>query len=137
MKIENSKQPTYYNEPDTILNPTMCDVLERVKRELAGKQYFDDDTYRMYIEENGLNPNDTYVKDTMQRGMLQAVYDILSSLTGDIDLYRRVDTEFGTTGDAMKHLETRLYNLQKRIFAIPDEPNEDNRKSSISFLFVD
>lgn len=132
--MENSKI-SYYHEPDPILNGNNCLVLERVKRELAGKQYFSDEVYAMYLDENGLDSSATYNKDTMQKGMLQTVYDILNSLAGDIELYRSVDAEFGTTSEAMKNLETRMYNLQKRILSIPDEPCESNIKSPITFLY--
>lgn len=108
--------------------------LTRLKTELSNKTYFDDSTYHDYLEENNLVPTAEYVKATMQRDLLQTVYDILSSLANNIDLYRSVETEFTTTGEAYKYLQLRLQDIEKRILSIGDNAT---KRSAFSFMFMD
>ena len=109
-------------------------TLERLKIELNEKPYYDDPTYEVYLEENDLDPTDTYDKSTMQKQFYQTVYDILSSLSNNIDLFRDIETEFATTGEAYSALEKRLKALEKRIESIPDS-NDSDDNSSIHYLF--
>jgi hypothetical protein len=103
-------------------------VLERFKIEI-GKEYFDDSVYAMYLSENGLESGDAYVKPTMQKQLLMALLDCLQALSNDIDLYRRVDSEFATTSDAFLNLRQRMEDVEKRINAL-GEPN-----AIVSYLF--
>lgn len=103
-------------------------VLERFKTEI-GKEYFDNAVYTMYLDENGLNATDQYVKSTMQRALLMTLLDCLQVLSNDIDLYRRVDSEFATTSDAFLNIRQRIEDVEKRINSL-GEPN-----SVVSYLF--
>jgi len=103
-------------------------VLERFNTEIR-KQYFTDDVYTMYLQENGLTATDTYDKTTMQRPLLMTLLDCFQALSNDIDLYRRVDTEFATTSDAFDNLRQRIQDVQLRINAL-GEPN-----TVVSYLF--
>jgi signal transduction protein with GAF and PtsI domain len=107
-------------------------VLERFKTEI-GKEYFTDDIYSMYLGENNLDPAATYNKAAMQRNLLLTILDIFQVLANDIDLYRRVDTEFATTSDASANLSQRIDAIQRRINSIPDPTSNIN--SVVSYLF--
>lgn len=110
-------------------------VLQRFKIELNNKNYYDDDTFAMYLGENGLTATDTYDKTTMRKALYQTVYDILDSLANNIDLFRSVTTEFATTSEAYKYLQERLNDIQAKIISIPDDTTEE--ESNIHFLFHD
>jgi hypothetical protein len=97
--------------------------LERLKIELANKEYYGDDVYNLYLQENELQPLDAYQKDTMQYNLLATIVDILESLANDLNLYRQVETEFSTTSEAYTHLEKRIANIKKRMMAIEDVAN--------------
>jgi hypothetical protein len=110
-------------------------VLDRLKTELNNKAYYSDDTYSMYLDENGLKATDTYDKTIMRRSLYQTVYDVLNSLANNIDLFRSVTTEFSTTSEAYKYLQARLNDIQAKINSIPDSTDEE--ESNIHFLFHD
>lgn len=93
--------------------------LERLKVELSNKAYFTDEIYTMYLSENDLIATETYSKATDQRGLLYTVIDILEALSNDIDMFRKVETEFLTTDSAYKYLEKRINDINKRILALP------------------
>lgn len=114
---------------------TGATVLDRVKLQLNFKPYYSDEGYKIFIYENALDPDATYNKDTDQKNMLKVVYEILDSLANDISLFRKIETEFATEGEAYKYLQMRLTDLKARIDDIPDpvEPGEDN--SNITFMF--
>ena len=111
-------------------------VLERLKTELNNKEYYSDDTFTMYLDENGLKATDTYDKTTMRRSLYQTVYDVLNSLANNIDLFRSVTTEFATTSEAYKYLQARLNDIQAKINSIPDN-DEDSGDSVFNFMFHD
>lgn len=112
---------------------TTVTVLERLKIELNNKDYYSDDIMTMYLEENDLDATATYIKSDMQKQLLQVVYDILQSLSNNLDLFRNVQTEFATTGEAYKYLSARMDDIQARILAIPD--GEVVQDSVINFMF--
>lgn len=95
-------------------------TLDRLKIELNQKPYYDDKIFSMYLSENELDPDGEYNKTTMQRGLYGAVLDVLQSLANDIDLFRKTETEFVSTGEAYKYLQRRLDDVKNRIAAIPD-----------------
>ena len=112
----------------------MATTLERLKIELSNKEYYNDDVLAMYLEENSLTSTDTYAT-TMKKQLLQTVYDILQSLSNNIDLFRSVETEFSTVGDAYKYLKQRMDDLEVRILAIPDSTG--TKTSVFNFMFSD
>lgn len=96
-------------------------TLERLKVELNQKPYFSDEIFSMYLEENNLDPAAEYNKAKDQHGLFGAVLDVLQSLANDIDLFRKTETEFVSTGEAYKYLQRRLDDIKNRIAAIPDD----------------
>ena len=112
-------------------------VLQRFKIELNNKNYYDDDTFIMYLDENGLTATDTYDKTTMRKALYQTVYDVLNSLANNIDLFRSVETEFATTSEAYKYLAQRLNNIEATIISIPDSTDDSEPDSLFNFMFHD
>lgn len=108
-------------------------VIERLKLELANKEYFSDDEYVQFLTENDLVSSDTYNKETMQKLLLFTVVDILEVVSNDVDIMRRVETEFATTTDAYNHLQDRIQNIKDRIASIPDAEDD---YSAFSLMFT-
>lgn len=108
-------------------------VLQRVKFELGNKPYYSDEEYELIIYENHLEPKSTYNKDTDQRNMLESVYSIMQTLANDLDLYRKIETEFATEDQAYKYLQLRLQDIQNRIDALPNP--EVVEESNVSYMF--
>ena len=99
-------------------------VLDRLKLELANKEYMTDDEYIVFIKENNLDETTTYDKATMQKELLLTVLDILEVVSNDVDIMRKVETEFSTTSDAYKYLEKRIAQIKDRIASLPIEEEE-------------
>lgn len=110
-------------------------TLDRLKMELNNKAYYSDDTLSIYLAENNLDGTSAYNKDIMKKQLLQTVYDILQSLSNNIDLFRSVVTEFATTSAAYKYLQQRLNDLQSKILSIPD--NTGTTDSQFNFMYHD
>jgi DNA polymerase II small subunit/DNA polymerase delta subunit B len=107
--------------------------LDRLKLELNNKEYFTEDEYTTFLTENGLDPLVEYNKSTNQRNLLWTVVDILEAVANDVDLMRKVETEFATTSDAVKHINDRIERIKNRIQTIPDAEEE---YSNISLFFT-
>jgi hypothetical protein len=109
-------------------------VLNRLKLELANKEYLTEEEYQQFLKENGFDIliNPEYDKATMQKNLLLTVVDILEVVSNDVDIMRRVETEFTTTSDAYKHLQERIQNIKDRIAAIPD-PEEEYSPFSLMY----
>ena len=114
---------------------TSITVLNRLKMELNNKDYYSDDTLSIYLDENNLDSTKVYTKVTMQKELYQTVYDILDSLANNIDLFRSVETEFATTGQAYQYLQKRLDNIEKKILSIPDSTGTTD--SQFNFMYHD
>lgn len=108
-------------------------VLQRVKFELGNKPYYSDEEYNLVIYENNLKPDDTYKKDNDQRNMLECVYAIMQTLCNDIDIFRKIETEFATEDQAYKYLQLRLQDIQNRIDTLPNP--DEIRESNVSYMF--
>ena len=107
-------------------------VIDRLKLELNNKEYFTDVEYTQFLTENNLAGTTEYDKSTMQRDLLYTVVDVLEALGNDIDLMRKVQTEFATVSEATKYIEKRIESTKKRILAIPD----DTEDSCFSLMFT-
>lgn len=107
--------------------------LDRLKLELNHKEYFTEEEYSTFLEENELDAIAEYNKATMQRNLLWTVVDILEAVANDVDLMRKVETEFATTSDAIKHINDRIERIKNRIQTIPDAEEE---YSNISLFFT-
>lgn len=108
-------------------------VLQRVKFELGNKPYYSDEEYSLIIYENHLDPKATYNKDTDQRNMLESVYAIMQTLANDIDIFRKIETEFATEDQAYKYLQLRLQDIQNRIDSLPN--SEEETESNVGYMF--
>jgi hypothetical protein len=93
--------------------------LERLKLELANKSYFTDTEYAVFLDENGLDSTKTYDKQTNQLPLLQTVLAILQALQNNLDLYRNLNTEFVTQGQAYSALSKQIDAISKRIAELP------------------
>lgn len=93
--------------------------LERLKLELAHKDYYTDEEYTVFLEEQNLEPNGEYDKSICQIGLLYTVIAVLETLSNNIDHYRTVQTEFVTNTQAYEHLKNRIDELYKKIALIP------------------
>ena len=107
-------------------------ILERLKLELAHKEYLTDEEYIIFLTENGLESTDKYNKSAMQKSLLFTVVDILEVVSNDVDIMRKVETEFTTTTDAYKHLQGRIAQIKDRIASIP-EPEEEYSPFSLMY----
>ena len=107
-------------------------TLERLKLELANKEYLTDEEYKVFLTENELSFATTYDKTTMQKQLLLTVLDILEVVSNDVDIMRKVETEFTTTSDAYKYLEKRIAQIKDRIASIPD-PEEEYSPFSLMY----
>lgn len=108
-------------------------VLDRLKLELNNKDYFEDNEYIIYLNENNLNENDSYNKETMQKNLLLTVVAVLEAVSNDIDKMRKIQTEFETTDGAYTYLSKRIQDLKEKINIIPD--TSDNETNNVSKLF--
>lgn len=108
-------------------------TLERLKLELSNKEYFTDEEYITFLQENNLIATDNYNKSVMQKELLFTVIDILEAVSNNVDLMRRVETEFLTTSDAAKYLKQRIQDIKDRIASIP---NTDEEYSPFSLMFT-
>ena len=107
--------------------------IDRIKLELGGKSYFEDEALETLLIENNLEPSDDYDPKS-KKLLLQAVYDVLSALTNSLDIYMKIETEFSNTSTATKHLQDRLNALERRINAISDDA-DGAQKSAFNFMF--
>ena len=89
----------YFEEPDYVLNTGFTNY-DRLLIELNNRMYYDKAVYEKFLNENALNPNDTYDKNTDHAQLLETVYAILHTLLSNIDAYRKIETEFVTQGEA-------------------------------------
>lgn len=106
-------------------------IIERLTMELNNKDYFTPIEYTTFLEENSLDADATYVKETHQRNLLYTVVDVLEAVSNDVELLRKTQTEFMTTESAYKHLQERIEKIKQRIYSISDNENDN----MISMLF--
>jgi hypothetical protein len=107
-------------------------VLDRLKLELSNQDYFSDTEYIQFLTENYLDPTEEYIKDVMQRDMLQAVIDVLEAVSNDINIMRSISTGFGNIGQAYEYIEARIAQLKDKQASIP-LPYEGNSCFSMMF----
>lgn len=106
---------------------------ERLMVELNNREYYPKETYEKFLNENGLDANDTFDKNTDHAQLLETVYSILQTLLSNIDMYRKVETEFVTAGQAATALQNRLKNLRAEINRIKAEMHYDD--SDFTFIY--
>lgn len=106
---------------------------ERLMVELNNREYYSRETYEKFLNENGLDANETFDKNTAHAQLLETVYSILQTLLSNIDMYRKIETEFVTTGQAATALQNRLKSLRAEIDRIKAEMHYND--SDFSFMY--
>ena len=107
--------------------------LERLKLELSNKEYYTDEEYKVFLDENSLVPDNTYVKADNQIQLLETVVNVLETLSIDVDIMRKIDNkDIVSVDQASKYLSQRIYNINKKILDLKEEQNDTG---NISFLF--
>lgn len=131
----NKKQYTeeqYHRTPDIEIGSGFTNY-DRLLVELNNRMYYDKYTYTRFLNENGLNAFDTFDKNTDHAQLLETVYSILQTLLSNIDMYRKIETEFTTVGEAANALQNRLKNLRAEINRIKAEMHYND--SDFTFMY--
>lgn len=109
--------------------------LERLKLELSNKEYYTDTEYIVFLEENKLTPTSIYNKTTDEIKLLEAVVNILETLSNDVDMMRKLDNkDLMSIGEASKYLQERISNIKSKIVEI--KLNEDATYTNIRPFFT-
>lgn len=101
--------------------------------EQGGKTVTRIEVYEKVLNECGLDPTADYDKNTDHAKLLEATYTVLHTLLGNIDAYRKVETEFVTQGEAFNNLQSRLKALRAEIDKVKSEMNYND--SDFSFMY--
>lgn len=122
----------YKRTPDPIMESGFTNY-DRLLVELNNRMYYPQETYEKFLNENGLNAEDTFDKNTDHAQLLETVYSILQTLLSNIDMYRKIETEFVTSGQAATALQNRLKDLRAEINRIKAEMHYQD--SDFSFMY--
>ena len=106
---------------------------DRLLMELNNRMYYDQFTYKRLLNENGLDPESNYDKNTDHAKLLETVYAILQTLYNNIDVFRKIETEFTTVGEAASALQARLKALRAEIDRVKAEMNYQD--SDFTFMY--
>lgn len=122
----------YKRTPDPIMDSGFTNY-DRLLVELNNSMYYPQETYEKFLNENGLIAEDIFDKNTDHAQLLETVYSILQTLLSNIDMYRKVETEFATVGEAATSLRNRLKDLRAEINRIKAEMHY--KDSDFSFMY--
>lgn len=122
----------YKRTPDPIMESGFTNY-DRLLVELNNRMYYEKETYEKFLNENGLLAEETFNKNTDHAQLLETVYSILQTLLSNIDMYRKIETEFVTSGEAATSLRNRLKDLRAEINRIKAEMNY--KDSDFSFMY--
>ena len=122
----------YKRTPDPIMESGFTNY-DRLLVELNNRMYYEKETYEKFLNENGLLAEETFNKNTDHAQLLETVYSILQTLLSNIDMYRKVETEFVTSGEAATSLRNRLKDLRAEINRIKAEMHYED--SDFSFMY--
>ena len=122
----------YKRTPDPIMESGFTNY-ERLLVELNNRMYYEKETYEKFLNENGLLAEETFDKNTDHAQLLETVYSILQTLLSNIDMYRKVETEFATVGEAATSLRNRLKDLRAEINRIKADMHYQD--SDFSFMY--
>ncbi len=131
-KTKQYEDEQYNRTPDYEIGSGFSNY-ERLMVELNNKEYYDKYTYERFLNENGLDANETFNKNTDHAQLLETVYSILQTLLSNIDMYRKIETEFVTSGQASTALQNRLKDLRAEINRIKAEMHYAD--SDFSFMY--
>lgn len=122
----------YYETPDAEFGTGFTNY-ERLMVELNNKMYYDKMIYEKMLNENGLDPFGEYNKNTDHAQLLETAYAILQTLLSNLDMFRKIETEFVTTSEAATALQNRLKNLRAEINRIKAEMKYND--SDFTFMY--
>ena len=131
-KTKQYEDEQYKRTPDYELGSGFSNY-ERLMTELNNRMYYPQETYEKFLNENGLLAEETFDKNTDHAQLLETVYSILQTLLSNIDMYRKIETEFVTSGEAATSLRNRLKDLRAEINRIKAEMNY--KDSDFSFMY--
>ncbi len=131
-KTKQYEDEQYKRTPDPIMDSGFTNY-ERLMVELNNRMYYEKETYEKFLNENGLLAEDTFDKNTDHAQLLETVYSILQTLLSNIDMYRKIETEFVTSGQAATALQNRLKDLRAEINRIKAEMHYED--SDFSFMY--
>lgn len=131
-KTKQYEDEQYKRTPDPIMDSGFTNY-DRLMVELNNREYYPKETYEKFLNENGLIAEDTFDKNTDHAQLLETVYSILQTLLSNLDMYRRVETEFVTSGEAATSLRNRLKDLRAEINRIKAEMHYQD--SDFSFMY--
>lgn len=122
----------YKRTPDPLMESGFTNY-DRLMVELNNRMYYDKETYEKFLNENGLISEETFDKNISHAQLLETVYSILQTLLSNIDMYRKIETEFVTSGQASTALQSRLKDLRAEINRIKAEMHYED--SDFSFMY--
>lgn len=131
-KTKQYEDEQYRRTPDYELGSGFSNY-ERLMTELNNRMYYPQETYEKFLNENGLLAEETFDKNTDHAQLLETVYSILQTLLSNIDMYRKVETEFATVGEAATSLRNRLKDLRAEINRIKADMHYQD--SDFSFMY--
>ncbi|MDE7201007.1 MAG: hypothetical protein K2O91_03680 [Lachnospiraceae bacterium] len=131
-KTKQYENEQYKRTPDPIMDSGFTNY-ERLMVELNNRMYYEKETYEKFLNENGLLAEETFDKNTDHAQLLETVYSILQTLLSNIDMYRKIETEFVTSGQAATALQNRLKDLRAEINRIKAEMHYED--SNFSFMY--
>lgn len=131
-KSRQYEDEQYKRTPDPIMESGFTNY-DRLLVELNNRMYYPQETYEKFLNENGLIAEDTFDKNTDHAQLLETVYSILQTLLSNIDMYRKIETEFVTSGQAATALQNRLKDLRAEINRIKAEMHYQD--SDFSFMY--
>lgn len=131
-KTKQYEDEQYKRTPDYELGSGFSNY-ERLMTELNNRMYYPQETYEKFLNENGLLAEETFDKNTDHAQLLETVYSILQTLLSNIDMYRKIETEFVTSGQAATALQNRLKDLRAEINRIKAEMHYED--SDFSFMY--
>lgn len=131
-KTKQYEDEQYKRTPDPIMDSGFTNY-DRLLVELNNRMYYPQETYEKFLNENGLLAEEIFDKNTDHAQLLETVYSILQTLLSNIDMYRKVETEFATVGEAATSLRNRLKDLRAEINRIKAEMHY--KDSDFSFMY--
>lgn len=131
-KTKQYADEQYKRTPDPIMESGFTNY-DRLLVELNNRMYYPQETYEKFLNENGLIAEETFDKNTDHAQLLETVYSILQTLLSNIDMYRKIETEFVTSGQASTALQNRLKDLRAEINRIKAEMHYED--SDFSFMY--
>lgn len=112
--------------------------LDRLKMEVKGID-FTDTELEIYMQENGLNPNEEYnpSSNTNKKNILKTALSILESVANNIDLMRNFKMEDMTISQFSENLQNRIDALDRKIRMIKDDNDTYTDGASFIYMFTD